>query len=202
MKSDELISRITNLQSLLVDFMGIERQIFVPDRGRVDRLENDVEHSYNLAMIAWYLSQHYPQIDSNKVIKYSLVHDLVEVHAGDSQAIGRTPEQEEAKDKAEQAAQAKLASDWSDFGEMNQFLADYEDQIDTEAKFVKALDKLTPTLLNLLSGGKTWKRYDFKAEQIKANKDEKTKYSPEVFELWSSLRNVIDSHPEYFNPTS
>lgn len=67
--------------SLLHDFQKVERVVFVPQR---DRQENDVEHSYLLAMLAWQLAEILaPQLSKEKVIKYALVHDLVEVYAGD-----------------------------------------------------------------------------------------------------------------------
>jgi putative hydrolase of HD superfamily len=50
--------------------------------------ENDTEHSYNLAMTAWYLAAYFPELDKNKLIRYALVHDLVEIHAGDTFAFG------------------------------------------------------------------------------------------------------------------
>ena len=81
MKAD--ITRLLELQRLLAAFSQVERMnhrkhadAFVP--------ENDTEHSYNLAMTAWYLAKWFPELNRDLLIRYALVHDLVEVHAGDT----------------------------------------------------------------------------------------------------------------------
>jgi 5'-deoxynucleotidase YfbR-like HD superfamily hydrolase len=62
---------------LLHDFQKVERVIFVPGN---ERNENDVEHSYLLAMLAWQIAEMVaPHLSRKKVLKYALVHDLVEV---------------------------------------------------------------------------------------------------------------------------
>jgi 5'-deoxynucleotidase YfbR-like HD superfamily hydrolase len=80
------IQRLIEFQTFLLKFQKIERSIALPGPG--EHKENDVEHSYFLAMAAWYLAPHFPQIDRDKAIRYALVYDLVETYAGDTNAFG------------------------------------------------------------------------------------------------------------------
>ena len=192
-------TRLLDLQQFLLAFCDIERMIYLPDGAKQDRRETDTEHSYHLAMTAWYVAQKYPELDSNKVLRYALVHDLVEIHAGDVMAIGRTDEEQAAKDVREAAALEQLKQDWPDFNEMTEAIEAYEKQVDLEAVFVKSFDKIMPMMLNMLSKGKTWKKYNLKRSEIIANKDKTTAKSPEVQEIWSIFKQEILSHDEWFN---
>ena len=94
------------LMDLLTEFQAVERQMYIP---RLDRLENDSEHSYNLTMAAWLIiSQDNLPLDLDLVIKYALVHDLVEVYAGDASALD--DEQIKTKATKEHAALQRLKS--------------------------------------------------------------------------------------------
>ena len=130
------------------------------------------------------------------MIRYALVHDFVEIHAGDIQAIGRTEAQAEAKAAREHAALERIKHEWPDFHELGATIQEYEERDNPESKFVYALDKLMPMLLNLLSKGKTWKKYDFSSEVVLAAKDEKVVVSPEVQELWQVYRQQITQHTD------
>lgn len=192
-------ARLLELQKMLFDFTEIDRLIYFPDSKRKDRRENNSEHSYSLAMAAWFLCGFYPHLDKNLVIKYSLIHDIVELHAGDEMAIGRTEKAEQEKVKREHLALQTLEKDWSDFSDMTLLVHEYEQRIDAESKFVYSLDKLMPLLLNLLSDGKTWKKYNFTKADIFESKDKKIILSPEVDEIWQIYRNAIDNNEELFN---
>lgn len=199
MKSSEQAKRLLDLQELLLEFLEINRLVFIPDGKLKDRFENDIEHSFNLAMLGWYLCKQYPELDRDLVIKYALIHDFVEVYAGDVMAIGRTDEQEKKKVKAEQEALAKLEKNWPDFPDMTNAIHEYEIQKSPEAVFVKSLDKIAPLLLQLLSKGKTWKFHNMSRSEIVNHKNEKTKNSPEINAIWEELKKEILCHDEYFN---
>ncbi len=195
----DLTKRLLDFQKVLFEFAEIERLIYFPDGKKADRKENDVEHSYSLAMAAWFLSQHFPHLDRDKLIRYALVHDFVEIHAGDVQAIGRTKEQELEKHAKERAALERIHLDWHDFNDLGETIETYEQRKDPESKFIYALDKLMPMLLNLLSGGKTWKLYDFNKKQVIKDKDDKVFVSPEVNKLWQLYRQQIIDSRGHFN---
>ena len=193
------LKRILDLQSEIIKLAEIERLIYFPDGTKKDRKENDVEHSYSLAMTAWYLSQYFPELDTSKLIQFALIHDFVEIHAGDVMAIGRTEEEEKRKNEKEKLALEKLKNDWSDFNDLTNSIEIYESKDSDEAKFIYALDKIMPVLLNLLSQGKTWKIHNMSRDKVIKNKDEKVKISDEINELWQATRDEILTHDDFFN---
>ena len=198
MNAHDQTKRMLDLQSLLNNFYVIERQIFLP--ADTERKETDTEHSYHLAMHAWYMSTLYPSLNQSKLIRYALAHDLVEIYAGDVMALGRTDAQQHEKEQKEQAALERLTTEWPDFTDMTTMIEDYEKQTDPEAVFVKALDKIMPVILNIQTNGNLWKQLGIRRADIIANKDKSTAGSPEVGELWAMFRNYILEHDELFNP--
>ena len=195
---DKKSLRILDFQKFMFDFAEIERLIYFPDGKRKNRKENNIEHSYSLAMTAWFLADQYPNLNKDLLIRYCLIHDLVEIHAGDEMAVGRTAKAEKAKSKREHQAFKKIRADWYDFPDIINHIESYENKKDSESKFVYALDKLMPLFLNLISDGKTWKLYGFSPKELLDAKDEKILQSPEINELWQNLRGYITSNPKLF----
>jgi putative hydrolase of HD superfamily len=132
------------------------------------RRENSAEHSWHLALMAVVLAGHAPPgTDLRHVLAMLLIHDLVEIDAGDlflysdAAALARQEEAERAAaDRifpllpAEQAA--ALRALWDEF-ERRQTL---------EARFARALDRLQPMLLNMVTGGGTWAAHSVTADQV------------------------------------
>ncbi len=197
--NEKIAQRMMDLQRLLNQFLDIERMIFLPDGKRKNRRETDTEHSYHLAIMAWYLCDSFPKLNKDKVIRYALTHDLVEIHAGDVMAVGRTKEQDKIKDQKEAEALQRLKSDWQDFPDMTETIRLYEAQADKEAVFVKALDKILPMMHNIMSEGKTWKKYDIDRKTVVELKDEKTEPSPEIAKIWQVFRAEIQNNDSLFN---
>ena len=133
------------------------------------------------------------------MIRLALVHDVVEVYAGDSMAIGRTDEQQAEKDAREKAAFERLKQEWPDFPAMLEAIESYETLNSPEARFVKALDKITPIIHQIHSKGKTWRKWDMQRSSVVANKDKKTQVSPEIHKIWKLLRAEMYQHDEWFN---
>lgn len=188
------IHRLLEFQKLLVDFQSVERRLHYPG---THKPENDTEHSYNLAMTAWYLSQYFPTLDRDIVIRYALVHDLVEVHAGDTYAYG------DAKDlatKPEREAKAltKLKEDWHDFPEMTNLITDYESTNSDEVAFVYALDKIMPIMLIFLGEGYTWHKENIDFDKLHSTKLAKVARSPIVARYYDQLHKLLLEHPDYF----
>jgi putative hydrolase of HD superfamily len=197
--NEVLSKRLLDLQTMLNQFLDIERMIYLPDGKRTDRRETDTEHSYHLAMLAWYTCGVFPHLDKNKVIQYSLAHDLVEIHAGDVMALGRTKAEQQTKEKNEALALKKLQQEWPDFKDMTDTIETYEAQGDAEAVFVKALDKILPILHQIMTEGKTWKKYDTQRTTVIDLKDDKTEPSEEVTAIWQEFRRTIMDHDDWFN---
>src|SRR5262245_4469741 len=146
MKQPEL-TRLIELQQLLLKFRAIKRNIYVP--ANVNEQENDSEHSYDLTIAAWFLAQYFSELNRDKVIRLCLVHDLIEIYAGDTFAYGEKAHIA-SKQQREAAAAAKLTAEWRDFPDLKDTITEYELCESAEAKFVYALDKIMPAIMNIL----------------------------------------------------
>ncbi len=126
----------------------------------VDRFENSAEHSWHIALMAVVLAEHAAApVDICRVITMLLVHDIVEIDAGDTFAydagatVGKPEREKQAADRlfsllpADQAAH--LRSLWEEF----------EAAESAEARFANAVDRLMPALHNYHTGGGSWQRH-------------------------------------------
>ncbi|MES2631050.1 MAG: HD domain-containing protein [Patescibacteria group bacterium] len=188
------LQRLIELQKLLLAFSQVDRRV---DREHDNQYiaENDTEHSYNLAMTGWYLSQWFPELDRNLVIQYALVHDLVEVHAGDTYIYG-TDEELASKEHREAKALEKLAADWPDFQSMSDAIHAYENRTDAESRFVYALDKVMPMMLIYINDGYTWKKEGITLDMLYDTKIEKIKISPEVYPYFEQIHALLLERPD------
>lgn len=189
---DELIKFI----KLTHKFQDVKRIIKYP--GKDDR-ETDPEHSYQLAMTAWYIiSTRKIPLDLSLVIKYALVHDLVEAHAGDV-SFYRSKNEDKEKEKKEKLALEKLVRDFPEFRDLHHLINQYEKQATKESQFVYALDKLIPVINIYLDNGRTWKEHDISMESLIKNKTEKIKKSEEVNRYLKELIVLLEKDPSLFS---
>jgi putative hydrolase of HD superfamily len=188
------INRLIELQQLLAAFNVVERKTHRKHHGTYV-YENDTEHSYNLAMTAWYLSQWFPELDKNLLIQYSLVHDLVEVHAGDTYIYGSEDELG-SKESREAEAFAKLKHEWKDFQDMLISIEAYETKKSPEATFIYALDKVMPIMQIYIHNGYSWKEQGVTLTMLHDNKIEKVRLSPEILSYYEQLEKLLSEHPE------
>jgi len=192
MKAD--IHRLIELQRLLVSFSQVERMTHRLQAGEYIR-ENDTEHSYNLAMTAWYLATWFPELDKNTLIQYALVHDLVEVHAGDTYIYG-SEEEIASKEKREADALVRIESDWNDFTDMTDTIRTYEERQDDESKFIYALDKIMPIMMIYIHDGYTWKKNGITVDMLYKAKLDKVSQSPEILPYFKQLHELLLSRPD------
>lgn len=179
---------------LLCEYQRIERVVHVPGQ---NRRENNVEHSYVLAMLAWYiLSRDKLSLDLNRVIQYALVHDLVEVYAGDTNLFDM--EARKTKHKREMHARCKLIDTFPEFPDLHKTIERYERQDDPEARFVKALDKIHPMLVTYVDGGRTWREEGITIDMIVTMKQEHIDRSPELKLYFDSFVEHLRGRPELF----
>ncbi|WP_260986323.1 HD domain-containing protein [Bordetella genomosp. 13] len=169
---------------------SVLRQSPLIDRSRK---ENSAEHSWHLAMFALVLSRHAQDVDALHVVKLLLVHDVVEIDAGDhpfhapgeAAAAIETAEQDAARRifgllPAGQAEE--LAALWHEF----------EAAQTPEAIFAKSLDRLQPLLINTLTGGGTWTENGVTRQQVEE------RYGPVIARgsapLWEAARELVRAH--------
>jgi putative hydrolase of HD superfamily len=175
----EFILEIDRLKSVL-------RQSYLKDN---DRHENSAEHSWHLAVAAMVLAEHAKErIDVSKVIRLVLVHDLVEIDAGDTFIyddagnVGKAAREQKAANRLfgllpEEQGQTFMAL-WREF----------EDRQTPEAKFAFALDRLMPILHNVFTQGRSWKEHRIRQEQALAKNRQIEDGSPI---LWQAVESLI-----------
>ncbi|MCZ4366594.1 HD domain-containing protein [Sulfitobacter dubius] len=156
------------------------------------RAENSAEHSWHLTLYALVLAdQAGPEVDINRVIKMLILHDLVEIDAGDNPIFGDY-------DAAEMEAQEQIAADRI-FGLLPADLRDdlrgiweeFEAAESPSARFAKSLDRFQPPMQNLASGGGSWTDYNVSEAQIEEKVGRKIAIGAPA--LWSYARARISS---------
>ncbi|MEK7136125.1 MAG: HD domain-containing protein [Patescibacteria group bacterium] len=183
---------------LMSKFQSIERKLYVVG---LERRENDVEHSFLLAISAWYIiSSEQLSLDINKAIKYALVHDLVEIYAGDVSFYDKKSLRERKKER-EALSLLKLEKDFSKWQEFSGLVHAYEEKGDPESRFVYALDKLLPIVNNYLDNGKTWKKDKITLEQVIEYKQDKVALSPDIKIYFDELISILKDKEVDFFPT-
>lgn len=176
--------------ALLMDKQkNIFRQNHLADNSR---RENDAEHAWHMAVMA-YLFREYANedIDISKVILMCLIHDVVEIEAGDTYAYDEEAKksQREREEIAKKHIFGILPSDQG--REFEALFDEFEAQETAEARFAKAMDNLQPVLLHEANGGGDWKEHGVTKEQI-MRRQEKTRHGSE--ELFEVIKDIIDKH--------
>lgn len=192
------ISRLLELQRLLVSFSQVERVTHRQHAGKFIQ-ENDTEHSYNLAMTAWYLAQWFPALNKDALIRYGLVHDLVEIYAGDTYIYGSEADLASKKQREADALQ-RLEDEWDDFEDMVTTIHAYENKVDAESRFIYALDKIMPIMLIYIHDGYTWKKEGVTVDMLRKAKIDKVKLSPEILPYFEQLSELLLSRPDVIKP--
>lgn len=170
---------------LINDFQKIKRRVLIRDE---EVWENDVEHSYQLALAAWYfISVKQVSLDLHLVIKYALIHDLVEVYAGDTYIYDPDPAVINSKVEREKAAQEQIVREFSEFSDLHGCIEAYETRADKESKFVYALDKILPMINIYLDGGRTWRKESVTLQMLVDHKTDKVAFSPEVAQYFAEF---------------
>lgn len=142
----------------------INRQTYLSDG---TRRENDAEHSWHLALMAVLLSEHADEeVDLLKVITMVLIHDSVEIDAGDTYAYDEAGKQTQ-RIREEKAADRIFAMLPKDQGEKFRALWEEFDAYETpEAKFAHVCDNVQPLMLNHATGGKSWRERGIRRSQV------------------------------------
>ncbi|MBP7060929.1 MAG: HD domain-containing protein [Candidatus Moranbacteria bacterium] len=196
-----MLQKLLGFAKVMNALQTVERVIRVKDS---ERWENDVEHSYSLAMLAWYIidSQKLP-LDREKVLCYALAHDLVEVYAGDTYIFSKDEALLESKGERERLAGERLVQEFPEVPEMHAAIRHYVAKDDAESRFVYALDKIEPLLKLYLDGGRTWKEKNVTLEMAYDSKVDKVALSPEIKAYFDELMVVLrKEEAQLFPPKS
>lgn len=144
---------------------NIFRQNIVLDRSKY---ENDAEHSWHFALMAMVLSEYADEkVDLLRVMKMALIHDIVEIYAGDTFAYDEK-ENLTKRQRELEAADKVFGILPQDIGEEYRSLWDEFDRVETpDAIFAASIDRLQPFLLNANTEGYTWQKNSVKADSVR-----------------------------------
>jgi putative hydrolase of HD superfamily len=189
---------VLELARLVLDFGRVDRITYHPDGVTP---ESDTDHTVMLALIGCALAErHFPELDRGRIAMHALAHDLPEVYAGDTPTL-HAPSAELRRAKRDREDDAF----WRIYEMFHRSLPwvpaimnEYEMQVEPEARYVKALDKLLPKLTHLLNDGSTLTghamTHDKLAERLRLQRAEMLGYAadfPPLFELFDELAERV-----------
>ncbi|MDC0610716.1 HD domain-containing protein [Vibrio sp.] len=185
----------TRLESQLNLIIEIDKLKSVLRKSKVKsaegRAENSAEHSWQVALMALILAEHADfEVDIARVVKMLLIHDVVEIDAGDVLVydIAARKAQEEKEQQAAKRIFGLLPED-----QALQFEAlwhEFEAAESNDAKFAKALDRLAPIMLNYHNEGKSWQENGVRKEQV-LSINERIGYASDS--LWQYTKELIEN---------
>lgn len=185
------LDQLLKFTNLLHQYRTIERSLLVH---KSDQNENDVEHSFTLAMLAWHIHSTYKlDLDLSKLFSYALAHDLVEIYAGDTFFYQTDADVLNSKHNKEQEAARRLRSEFPEFPELHDAIDRYEAREDDESKFIYALDKIEPVLSIYLDGGRTWKKNNVTLEMLTSMKMPKVAVDKTIEAIFKELVSRIET---------
>ncbi|WP_241911610.1 HD domain-containing protein [Telmatospirillum siberiense] len=153
------------------------------------RQENDAEHSWHLAMMALLLAEHADEaVDVARVVKMLLIHDLVEIDAGDTfiYDVAANQDKEEREQRAADRVFGLLPEDQG--RELRGLWDEFEARTTSDARFAHAIDRFQPVLLNVATQGLRWKVHGVTADRVLA----RNRVVGDASErLWSHLQDLI-----------
>ncbi|MBQ7838079.1 MAG: HD domain-containing protein [Clostridia bacterium] len=187
MKNEKIKKQIEFV--LVIDEMkNVLRRNLVVDGSR---RENDAEHSWHLAMLAMILEEYSSEkVDIERVLKITLVHDLVEVYAGDTFAYDAKGNEDKLDREIEAANRLFGMLDPVQGAEIRALWDEFEAKETAESRYANAVDRLQPLLLNYMTNGHTWKLGDVHATQIYKRMDIIRTATPE---LWHIVEGIIST---------
>lgn len=154
---DDIDARLADQLTFVAEADRLKTVLRASPLAAADRKENDAEHSWHLALMVVLLSEHSDEpIDVGHTMKLVLVHDLVEIYAGDSPVFdaAAVDGQREREAAAADRLFALLPADQAI--EMRALWDEFETGVTPEARFGRAMDRLEPMLLNWINRGGTW----------------------------------------------
>lgn len=195
---DERLTRQLDFVREIDKLKTVLRQTVLTDRSR---RENSAEHSWHLALMAVLLREHAGDagLDVGRVIRMVLVHDIVEIDAGDTFAydVQGHSDKAEREEKAAERIFGLLPEDQRE--ELVSLWREFEERKTPEAKFAASLDRLHPMIHNYLTEGHAWRKHGITSRQVL----ERNRSIAEGSEtLWLFARQLIESAVEkgYLEP--
>jgi putative hydrolase of HD superfamily len=186
MQTDNLLKQVSFIKEIdKLKYIQRKTKLFNSDRN-----ENDAEHSWHLAMMTIVLAEHSDKpIDVFKVLKMVLIHDIVEIDAGDVFLYDTTKSHTNTD---EELIAAKRIFGLLPIEQAEDFIAiwkEFEEGITDEAKFAKSMDRFEPLLQNTSNNGGTWAEYNVPYQKV-YDKKKIIKDGSET--IWNYAENLIN----------
>lgn len=189
------LPEVMKFVSLLHRLQSVERLSITPTNP--NRYENSTEHSYQVTMLVWYImTTEKLDLDAGKVLRYALIHDIIEAYTGDIPIH----DVEARKTKADQEAKAfeQFVQDYPEFTELHELIEQYEAREDEESKFVYAIDKLIDPINNSLNNMEPNRAEGWNMDLLKKLKADKVATHPtadRLFKEWTEY--VQEKYPDF-----
>ena len=164
---------------------NIFRQTHLSGHGRN---ENDAEHAWHMAIMAYLLQEYSNEpIDVARVMLMCLIHDVVEIDAGDTYAYDTEglKTQKAREEAAKQRIYSLLPEDQKE--NLQAIFDEFEADETAEAHFAHALDNLQPLLLNNSNGGSDWREHEVTAKQVYGRQNRTKKGSEKLYEITDQI---------------
>jgi putative hydrolase of HD superfamily len=164
----------------------IGRQSYLTDGSRK---ENDAEHMWHLAMLVLVLAEHAGEpIDAVRVLKMVLLHDVVEIDAGDTYVYDEVARATKEAREVEAADRIYGLLPPDQERELRDLWDEFEARVTPESRFAAAVDRLQPLLLNLATEGRAWKEHGITADRVFALNAKIAAGSPA---LWDYVEGLL-----------
>ena len=192
MKNEQKWNRLKQQIRFIVEIdkvKNIFRQTYLADAGR---RENDAEHSWHIALMAYLLQEHAEEpVDVSKVMTMVLIHDLVEIDAGDTYTYDEAGAKTK-REREEAGADRLFGLLPEDQGQyFRELWEEFEAYETAEAKYAHLLDNFQPLLLNDAADGISWKEHQVKKSQV-YKRNEKIEETSEI--IWRKMQEIIQMH--------
>ncbi len=189
---------LENLEKLARLMHNVERVKRVARRPDEQEWTNTAEHTFELAMMCWYIvTLHKLDFNMEKVFKYALAHDIVEVYAGDTPVFD--DEALKTKHEREAAALERLEKEFPEFSDFTALIHEYEARETPEARFVYATDKLLDPLNSSMETTQSiWKDVNMSLEKVVEVKRGKVTLHDVIAAYWVKLLAKIEARKEFF----
>lgn len=188
-------NRITKIMQFLEEinkFKEVYRATYINDKGRH---ESDAEHTWHMCMIALLLYDELGiKINIQRAIELILIHDLVEIYAGDTFVYDKTAnlDKKEREEKAAEKLFIILPVDLHD--RIRKHWDEFEAQESDEARFAKAVDNLQAFFQNVYTNGRLWNEKGITEEKSRKHNSKAIAFDPYIKQIFESLYARADEN--------
>ena len=186
MQTDNLLKQVAFIKEIdKLKYIQRKTKLF-----NSDRHENDAEHSWHLAMMTIVLAEHSDKpIDVLKVVKMVLIHDIVEIDAGDTFIYDTTKSHTNTDEELMAAKRIFGLLPTEQAEEFIDIWKEFEDGLTDEAKFAKSMDRFEPLLQNTSNNGGTWAEFNVPYQKVYDKKKDIKKGSSTIWDYAEHLIN-------------